>query len=244
MALPIFVGFDSREAEAFDVCAASLLKHASRPLHIVRLDEQALRRAGWYRRQWRQEGPNRIDQGDGKPFSTDFAFTRFLVPALSLYQGWALFCDGDFLFTADIAKLFDRADDRYAVMCVQREHEPGEETKMGGVMQSRYHRKNWSSLVLWNCGHPANHCLTGYMVNHFAGSSLHAFSWITDDRLIGSLPNEWNWLSGVDPVPWEVPAGIHYTLGLPTMPGCEKTPYADLWRTARAALPSATKEAA
>lgn len=178
---------------------------------------------------------NRIDLGDNKPFSTDFAFTRFLVPALSLYQGWALFCDGDFLFTQDIAKLFALADDRHAVMCVQREHEPVETVKMGGLVQSRYHRKNWSSLILWNCAHPANGVLTGYVVNQFNGQWLHAFSWLEDDQ-IGALPREWNFLAGVDKAGTQAPHGIHYTLGIPTMPGCENTPYADLWRAARAAF--------
>ncbi len=222
------MGFDERETEAFDVCQSSLLRHASVPLHIVRLDQAALRRSGWYRREWRHVDGQRIDLGDLKPFSTDFAFTRFLVPALSLYQGWALFCDGDFLFTQDIAKLFALADDRYAVMCVKHDHDPAETSKMGGVVQSRYRRKNWSSLVLWNAGHKSNSVLTGYMVNNFAGQWLHAFNWLPDDE-IGGLPLEWNWLSGVSAEVPTAPAGVHFTLGIPTLPGCTDTPYADLW---------------
>ena len=232
--LPIFVGFDDqREPEAYDVCRASLLRHASAPLHIVKLDQAALRRSGWYRREWRHVEGQRVDLGDLKPFSTDFAFTRFLVPALSLYQGWALFCDGDFLFTQDVARLFALADDRYAVMCVKHDHDPAETSKMGGIVQSRYHRKNWSSLVLWQCGHPSNAVLTGYMVNNFAGQWLHAFNWLNDDE-IGGLPLEWNWLSGVSHALPSVPAGIHFTLGVPTLPGCADAPYADLWRAERA----------
>lgn len=233
MTLPVFIGYDEREDDAYQVCRASLLKHASRPLHIVKLEQAALRRAGWYRREWRQEGRDRIDMGDLRPFSTDFAFTRFLVPALSLYQGWALFCDCDFLFTDDIASLFALADQRYAVMCVKHDHDPAEQTKMGGLVQSRYRRKNWSSLVLWNCGHAGNKDLTGWMVNEWAGSFLHAFSWL-DDAVIGDLPKEWNWLAGIDPKPGlgDTPKGIHFTLGVPTMPGCGNTPYAALWRAA------------
>jgi hypothetical protein len=234
--LTVFVGFDdAREPEAFDVCRASLLRHASVPLHIVKLDQAALRRAGWYRREWRHVEGQRVDMGDLKPFSTDFAFTRFLVPALSLYDGWALFCDGDFLFTDDVAKLFALADDRYAVMCVKHDHDPAETSKMGGVVQSRYRRKNWSSLMLLQCGHPSNLSLTGFMVNEFAGQWLHAFNWLTDDE-IGALPLEWNWLAGVSPDLGRVPAGVHFTLGVPTMPGCGEAPYADLWRTERAAV--------
>ena len=231
--LPIFIGYDEREADAFDVCRASLLRHASVPLHIVKLDQAALRRAGWYRREWRYVEGQRVDLGDLKPFSTDFAFTRFMVPALSLYQGWALFCDGDFLFTDDIAKLFALADERYAVMCVKHDHDPAETSKMGGIVQSRYRRKNWSSLVLWNCGHPSNASLTGFMVNEFAGQWLHAFNWLKDDE-IGALPLEWNWLVGVTSDLGRMPAGIHFTLGIPTMPGCADMPYAQLWRAERA----------
>lgn len=228
--LAIFIGYDEREHDAYDVCRASLLRHATKPLHIVKLDQAGLRRAGWYRREWRQEGQNRIDLNDLKPFSTDFAFTRFLVPALNLYQGWALFCDCDFLFTRDIAEVFALADDRYALMCVKHEHDPVEKTKMGGLVQSRYRRKNWSSLVLWNNAHRENALLTGYVVNEWAGGWLHGFSWLKD-KDIGALPGEWNWLAGVDKPPQQTPAGIHFTLGVPTIPGCEKTPYAELWRS-------------
>lgn len=233
--LSVFIGYDEREHEAYEICRASLLRHSSVPLHIVKLDQTPLRRAGWYRREWRFNGPNRIDLGDLKPFSTDFAFTRFLVPALSLYQEWALFCDCDFLFTGDIAEVFALADDRYAALCVKHDHDPAEPTKMGGIAQGRYRRKNWSSLVLWNCAHPRNANLTGYVVNEWAGQWLHAFSWLSDDE-IGDVPRRWNWLSGVDQDLGNVPAGIHYTLGVPTMPGCAEVPYADLWRAARASL--------
>lgn len=243
-ALTVFIGYDAREDEAYEVCRASLLKYARQPLHIVKLDCAPLKHAGWYRRDWYQEGKDRIDCGDGRPFSTDFAFTRFMVPALNLYQGWALFCDSDFLFTADIGKLFALADDRYAVMCVKHDHDPSETVKMDGISQGKYHRKNWSSLVLWNCGHPANAYLTGYMVNQQPGRFLHGFNWISTEK-IGVLPKQWNWLAGVDDWPLaSMPAGIHFTLGIPTMPGCENTPYADLWRAARASLATKQEQAA
>lgn len=234
--LSIFIGYDEREHEAYEVCRASLLRHASMPLHIVKLDQAPLRRAGWYRREWRANGVDRVDLGDLKPFSTDFAFTRFLVPALSLYQGWALFCDCDFLFTADIAEIFALADERFAVMCVKHAHDrPIEQTKMGGITQSAYIRKNWSSLTLWNCAHSSNACLTGYIVNEWAGQFFHAFQWLRDEE-IGMLPVRWNWLAGVSPDLGITPSGIHYTLGVPTVPGCENGPMADLWRASRATM--------
>ena len=233
--LVIFVGWDEREQEAWGVCRASLLRHASVPLHIVKLDQAALRRAGWYRREWRYVEGQKIDQGDLRPFSTDFAFSRFFVPALSLYQGWALFCDCDFLFTRDIATVFDLADDKYAAMCVKHNHVPTEGVKMDGKSQGRYHRKNWSSLCLWNNAHPSNAAMTGYGVNEWPGGFLHAFSWLRDEE-IGEIPPTWNWLAGVNEPLKETPAGIHFTLGVPTMPGCQKTPYAPLWRSVRASL--------
>lgn len=231
-ALPIFIGYDAREARAFEICRDSLLRHSSTPLHIVKLDEMALRQAGLYGREWRQEGNNRVDLGDLRPFSTDFAFTRFFVPSLSLFQGWALFCDCDFLFTADISEIFDLADERFAVLCVKHEHNPAEASKMGGIAQGAYRRKNWSSLVLWNCAHPANRAITHFAINARAGAWLHAFSWLRDDE-IGSIPHRWNWLAGVDDPPGITPSGIHYTLGIPGIhDGCDDTPFADLWLAA------------
>lgn len=240
--LSVVIGHDSREQDAYDVCEASLLRHASRPLHIVKLDVAALRSAGFYRREWHQDGKDRIDATDGRPFSTDFAFTRFFVPALSLYQGWALFCDCDFLFTADVAELFDHADSRYAAMCVKHEHVPVETVKMTGQSQAPYERKNWSSLVMWNCEHPANQFLTSRAVNELAGRDLHAFRWLKDEQ-IGSMPRRWNWLAGVDEPLGITPSGIHFTLGVPSMPGHENAPYAELWRSARDDL-TATRIAA
>lgn len=232
-ALQIMIGYDPREDDAYEVCRKSLIRRSSKSLHIVKLERQALEWAGLFnRRSHRLENGQRIDSLDGKPFSTDFSFTRFLVPALALYQGWALFCDCDFLFTADISVLFGMADDRYAVMCVKHEHVPTETVKMDGIAQTRYRRKNWSSLVLWNCGHPKNRgVITRDCVNKMPGGWLHAFSWL-EDKDIGGLPPSWNWLAGVDPER-QLPCGIHFTLGIPSMPGHENTPYADLWRAER-----------
>jgi hypothetical protein len=157
--------------------------------------------------------------------STEFTYTRFLVPYLCGYQGWALFMDCDMLCRADVAPLLDRADDRYAALCVQHEHNPPDLLKMGGKPQTRYPRKNWSSLVLWNCGHPANRTLTPGLVNAASGAFLHRFQWL-DDTLIGSLPQEWNWLVG-----WSrggEPKILHFTAGIPGIhDGCSSSEYAD-----------------
>ncbi len=225
----VYIGYDEREDDAFQVCRLSLARRTSQPLHIVKLDQAILRDIGMYDRPWHFEGVDRIDDRDGRPFSTDFTFSRFTVPSLMLFQGWALFCDCDFLFTEDIQALFDLADPQFAAMVVKHSHVPTETIKMDGVTQTRYHRKNWSSIILWNCAHKSNRVLTPELVNHKPGGWLHAFSWLRDEE-IGEVPMHWNWLVGVDNWPlMGIPSGIHYTLGVPSMPGHETDPYADLW---------------
>lgn len=226
--IPVYVGYDRREDIAYQVCADSLKRHSTLPLDIRKIDQAAVRRAGFYDRPCHSEAGQWIDDSDGKPFSTDFAFSRFLVPALSLYQGWALFCDCDFLFTDDIAKLWALRNDDYAVMVVKHRHEPVESRKMDGQAQGAYPRKNWSSLVLWNCEHPANARLGAFEVNRRTGSWLHGFSWLEDDQ-IGEIPPTWNWLSGISAVPSATPKAVHFTLGGPWFEGHQNHPYSHLW---------------
>jgi hypothetical protein len=225
---PVYIGYDRREPEATQVARDSLLATASIAVEVIELKEEALRARGVYDRPYRTEGAQRFDLRDGKPFSTDFSFTRFLVPVLQDFKGWALFCDGDFLFRADVKDLIALADERFAVMCVKHDHKPNETTKMDGQKQERYTRKNWSSLILWNCGHPANAALTREAVNHRPGSHLHGFGWLADGQ-IGGLPEEWNWLEG-----WSsseiTPSAVHMTRGVPTMKGYEDVAYAEEWR--------------
>lgn len=227
-ALPIYIGHDGREAEATAVCEHSLTRNASERLFIQRVQEPALRHIGLYTRQWRVEDGQRLDVLDGKPFSTSFSFARFLVPILMQHSGVALFVDGDFLFLGDVVDLFSFHDPQYAVRVVKHRQDNATGTKMDGVVQSPYFRKNWSSLVLWNCSHPANQRVVPNVVNHMPGQWLHAFSWLEDEE-IGDLPMEWNWLAGISE-PVRKPKAVHFTKGIPTMPGQENTPYADRWR--------------
>lgn len=224
----VFIGYDTREKEAAEICAHSLERHSSIPLNIQMLREPALRHSGLYTREWSVQDGQKYDKQDGKPFSTDFSFSRFLVPALMQHEGRALFVDCDFLFTADVAELFALADDECAVQVVKHQQDPTETHKMDGVLQTRYFRKNWSSLILWNCGHKANMALTPRDVNVNPGQWLHAFSW-AEDHEIGEVPIDWNWLSGVTPALDALPKAIHYTLGVPTMAGHENVPHANLW---------------
>ncbi len=233
----VYIGYDEREHDAYEVCASSILRHASVPVDIIPLEQGVLRKVGLYDRPVRMEGAQRIDEREGRPFSTDFAFTRFLVPALNLYRGTALFVDCDFLFTRDIAELFDLHDETLAISVVKHRHIPSETVKMDGQSQGAYPRKNWSSLMLWNCEHPATKNITVKAVNYESGRWLHGLSWLHDED-IGSIPLTWNWLSGVSEPLDEVPSAIHYTLGIPTMAGYEDCPYADLWREERALLNS------
>ena len=221
-ALTAYVGWDSREDIAYQVCRHSMERHSSRELHIVPLRQKALRALGLYTRA-------------ADPLaSTEFTYSRFLVPHLAGYRGWALFCDCDFLWTGDLAALFALAEERYAVMCVQHDYRPTEVRKMDGARQTVYPRKNWSSLVLYNCGHPANRALTPATVNAEPGSFLHRFQWLDDD-LIGALPDTWNWLEGWCPMPGSgPPKAIHYTRGGPWFDNWQEVDYADLWRSERA----------
>ncbi|HEX7928048.1 MAG TPA: hypothetical protein VF678_10675, partial [bacterium] len=222
--IDIWIGADAREAAAYDVCAYSLESRASASLRIRPIGQPP----ELYRRTWHTDAAGRrIDDADGRPFSTDFAFSRFLVPALMQYQGWALYCDCDFLFQEDVAALWALRDPRFAVQCVQHRHAPAPGPKMDGRSQEPYPRKNWSSLVLWNCTHPANRTLTVDAVNTQPGRWLHGFAWLPDDA-IGTLPERWNWLSGWSSRDVE-PAAIHYTGGGPWFENCLTVPLAERW---------------
>ena len=203
--LKIFIGWDSREDIAYQVAKSSIEDLASVPVDIVPIKQKNLRKDGLYTRA--------VDT----MASTEFTFTRFLIPELMEFDGWALFIDCDFVALDDVAKLFAQADDRYAVMCAQHDYTPKETTKMDGQVQHIYPRKNWSSMMLINCGHPSNANLTKDLVNNptTTGAYLHRFSWLEDDE-IGELSHEWNWLVGWYKEPKDgSPKFLHYTEGGP-----------------------------
>jgi len=203
--LKIFVGWDSREDIAYQVCKESIEHHASVPVEIIPLKQKHLRRDGLYSRP--------VD----KLASTEFTFTRFLIPELMEHKGWALFIDCDFVFLDDVKKIFDQAANKYAVMCAQHDYTPKETTKMDGQIQHIYPRKNWSSMMLFNCGHPANQSLNKHTVNNANndGAYFHRLSWIPD-KWIGEISHEWNWLVGWYKEPEDgSPKALHYTEGGP-----------------------------
>lgn len=150
------------------------------------------------------------------------------MPSLTEYRGWALFCDADMLFLSDVKKLFALADDKYAVMCVKHNHiVDGKSQKMDDRQQLPYQRKNWSSFVLWNCGHPLNRKLTEDKVNRMRGVEMHTFSWLPDTA-IGSLPPSYNFISGVSPQVGSIDV-LHYTDGGPWFDEKKDVPYSGLW---------------
>jgi hypothetical protein len=236
--LNVFVGYDDREDEAYRVCHFSIANRTPETVAIRPLKHRPLRQLGLFTRPWRiTESGQYVDERDGKPFSTQFSHSRFLVPAYARHLGvtekWALFCDCDFMFRADLRELFALADDRFAVMCVKHRHKPAEGLKMDGMAQTQYRRKNWSSLVLFNLHHPANAALDAKTVNEQPGSWLHAFGWLRDKQ-IGEFPPEWNWIEGASP---EIePKAVHFSAGGPWFPEYADVRYADEWRMVRAQM--------
>jgi len=215
--LKIFVGWDSREDIAYQACRKSILDTASVDVDIIPLKQKDLKKQELY---WRKS--DRLS-------STEFTFTRFLIPELMNYSGWALFIDCDFIALEDVKKLFDQVDDRYALMCAQHDYTPKEGTKMDGKAQLQYPRKNWSSMMLVNCSHASNKKLTKELVSDPAidGKYLHRFSWLNDNE-IGAISHEWNWLVGWYKEPKHgKPKFLHYTEGGPWFKEYYNCEYAD-----------------
>ena len=212
-----YIGYDSKEDIAYRVCKESLLKNSTIKINVNSLKLYELISKKYYQRT--------ID-----PLaSTEFTYSRFLVPALMHYKGWAVFCDCDFLFLEDAAKLFSNIDDSKAVYCVKHDYTPKEKHKMDGQQQTIYPRKNWSSFIIFNCSHPSNKKLTIDLVNSESGSFLHQFKWLKDSE-IGSLDERWNWLEG-----WtsnhnnNKPFAVHYTRGGPWFDEWQDVEFAKQW---------------
>jgi hypothetical protein len=220
----IFIGWDDREAAAYYQAVRSLRRF--RPGQVVeKLELERLEAFGLLRRPQDRRG-GIYDLPSNAPCATDFAISRFLVPMLC-QGGWALFVDCDVVFLADPAELLELADPTKAVQVVQHPSLLDERAKMDGQVQQRYPRKNWSSVILWNCEHPANRRLSLADVNERPGRDLHRFYWLADSE-IGALPARWNWLVNVQPKP-ENPAIAHFTLGGPWLSSWEGAEHDELW---------------
>jgi lipopolysaccharide biosynthesis glycosyltransferase len=208
--MKIYIGHDRDQSIATDVCEFSIHKYTKYPVHTERLDISELRNTGAYYRP------------DGSPASTEFTYTRFLVPYLNDYKGWAMFVDSDFLFAGDVTNMWDEYimsdphQDETAVYCVKHMHyEPKNDTKFWGMKQHSFPRKNWSSLMIFNCSHPSVKKLTPLTIANQSPQWLHRFGWCKDEE-IGYISYKWNWLVGEygksERMP---PKALHFTNGGP-----------------------------
>lgn len=200
--IKVFIGFDKVESAAWHTFAHSILRQSSKPVALIPLNLQNLKDVYTRPRDQKQ--------------SNEFSFTRFLVPYLSGYEGYALFFDCDMLLRDDIAKIFEAVekDPGKAVYVVQHNYTPKDDTKYLGTKQYDYPRKNWSSVVLWNCAHPSNKKVTPEFVNTASPMELHRFLWLQDNE-IGKLDVRWNWLVGEYTNPPEDVKNVHWTVGGP-----------------------------
>lgn len=217
--IPIFIGYDGRETVAYNVLAHSIQVRATQPVSIAPLMLSQL---------------NGIFKRERHPLqSTDFSFSRFLTPYLCGFSGWSVFMDCDMLMLTDISELWALRDEKYAVMVVKHNHVPIEKSKFLNEPQTKYEKKNWSSVMLFNNARCT--ALTPDYVNTASGLELHQFKWLGDDHLIGALPSRWNHLVGYD-APRKDAALVHYTLGGPYFDefrGCE---YSTEWFAERDAM--------
>ena len=224
--IPVYIGYDPREAIAFSVLSYSIHSRSSAPVSISPIALSQLR--GIFSR------PRHPLQ------STDFSLSRFLTPYLSGYEGFSIFMDCDMLMRDDIVKLWSLRDERFAVQVVMHDHQPREGTKFLGEPQSLYGKKNWSSVMLFN----NKRCrkLSCEYVNSASGLDLHQFKWLQSDGLIGKLPPRWNHLVGYASPSPDVSL-VHFTLGGPYFHEYQRCEYSDEWRAERDAMMHATTTA-
>jgi lipopolysaccharide biosynthesis glycosyltransferase len=209
----IFIGYDTREIPAYHVCANSIIETSSKPVAFTPLALNNLKSI---------YTESHIDG------SNQFTYSRFLIPELMNFSGWAIFIDGDMVLRDDIVKLWNLRDDRYAAMTVKHDYISSASTKYLGNRNENYPCKNWSSVILWNCGHTKNKILTSQFVEKSIGSYLHRFSWLDNQKDVGELPIEWNWLADEFGENQNAKL-VHYTLGTPCFPECANAPMSDIW---------------
>lgn len=213
--IPIFIGYDPREAIAYHTCANSIIRHSSQPVSIIPLSLNLL-----------QDYTEIHTDG-----SNQFIYSRFLVPHLMDYKGHAIFIDGDMIVRSDIAELWALKDGAMDVQVVKHDYQTKMPVKYLGSKNENYPRKNWSSVIIWNCNAWTNRVLTPEFIQKSTGSELHRFTWILDSR-VGELPKEWNWLPD-EYGPNPDAKLLHYTLGTPCFHEFATTPQGDEWHRER-----------
>ena len=207
----LYVGYDEREAIAYHVFCHSVIKNTSLPVKITPLVLSQLK-------EFNETHQDR---------SNDFVYSRFLTPYLNEFDEWAIFADGDMICQADLKELIGMADPNKALMVVKHDYQTKASIKYLGNINENYPRKNWSSVILWNCSHPKHKILTPEFVSNQTGKFLHRFSWL-DDNDIGELPVEWNWLACEYEKNTDAKL-IHYTLGTPCFKDFRDTDMAEIW---------------
>ena len=210
--LNIFVGFDQKEAIAYHTFAQSMIENSSIPLSITPLAENNL-----------DHYSEKHTDGTNK-----FTYSRFLVPYLMDFKGWAIFADGDMVCLNDLKELKHFFNPNIAVSVVKHNYKTKHKVKYFGQKNEDYPRKNWSSVIIWNCGHPKNKILTPEFISQKEGSFLHRFSWLKNIE-IGELPKTWNWLA----IEYKEKKNlnlIHYTLGTPCFKEYSKKSLSDFWK--------------
>ncbi len=207
----VVVGFDQKEAIAFHTFTQSVIEKSSLPVTFTPLAVNTLK-------DYKEE------HTDG---SNAFIYSRFLTPYLNDFKGWAIFADGDMICQADIKELWDLRDESKALLVVKHNYKTKASQKYLGNINENYPRKNWSSVVLWNCSHPSHKILTPNFITQQTGKYLHRFSWLNDND-IGELPIEWNWLAIEYPVNIKAKL-IHFTLGTPCFISYRNTEMANYW---------------
>jgi lipopolysaccharide biosynthesis glycosyltransferase len=209
--IPIFIGYDSKVKIAYHVLAESILRNSSTPVTISPINLNNLK--------------NIYTRKQDPLASTEFSFSRFLVPHLMNYNGWAIFMDSDMVMLSDITELWNLRNEDYAIQVCKHDYTPSSKNKFLGNNQTIYVKKNWSSLMLMNCSKCKT--LTTEYVNTKSGLELHQFKWL-DENLIGSIPLEWNWLVGEYPYKKDV-YNVHFTEGGPYFKDYKNTEYANEW---------------
>jgi hypothetical protein len=208
----IFIGYDSKEKVAYNVLSHSIIQNSTKPVAITPIALNNLK--------------DDFVRERNALSSTEFSFSRFMIPHLMNYQGWALFMDCDMLMFEDVSKLWRMRDDSKAIQVCKHDYTPKESKKFLGQVQTKYEKKNWSSFMLMNCKKCTT--LTPDYVNKASGLELHQFKWLEGDHLIGDLPLEWNWLVGEYEYKEDV-NNVHYTKGGPWFEDYAKCDYSQDW---------------
>ena len=208
----IFIGYDNKERVAYNVLSHSIIQNSTKPVAITPIALNHLK--------------DDFVRERNALSSTEFSFSRFMIPHLMNYQGWALFMDCDMLMFEDVSKLWRMRDDSKAIQVSKHNYTPKEDKKFLGQVQTKYEKKNWSSFMLMNCRKCTT--LTPDYVNKASGLELHQFKWLEGDHLIGDLPLEWNWLVGEYEHKDDV-YNVHYTKGGPWFEDYAKCDYSQDW---------------